>query len=191
MALVGSLWEEAKQHEEYIMLFRSISTLIPAVKLSIPDIQVKENTKVKKHQLQKSESCRTATLDAAATVLVRNHEVVSVISRTLSKRNDGEDRKIGVQSVVALTSNNKIDETVTDSDESNGGDDDNDDSGSPKKYRATRNPERDHKGRYLNCQLNSSLNILVPTINCPEGVSPELCIKNEALLSYLETNMKE
>ena len=165
------------------MLFRTISTLLPAVKeatLSALDVQIKGST-----NYRKSKSHKTATLDAAAILLVRNHEVVSVISQTLSKPSRSTGRESGV-SIIALTANNNIGETSTHYGGSSG-----DDNGSPRKYRATRNPDREGRSKYLDCQIGSAFTISIPILKTPMGFSQELCRKSGMLLSYLEKNLNE
>ena len=156
MALAGSQWKSAAEYEELIMLFITISTLLPAVKdAALPgtDVRAKESTKTPNYR--KSRSHKTATLDAAAILLVRNHEIVSVISQIFS----GRDKQCYLKSYVAASTSSASKKTSSsDSDESNT---DNDD-GSLKKYRATRNPDRDQKGEYQDYLHSSSLKISTP-----------------------------
>jgi len=184
MALAGPQWKSATEHEELIMLFRTISTLLPAVKdatLSGTDAWAKESTKTPNYR--RSRSRKTAIFDAAAILLVRNHEIVSVISQISS----GRDKKTYVKTyVTASTSSASMETSSSSSDESNT---DNDD-GSLKKYRATRNPNPDKKGEYQNYLHSSSLKISISTMEPPDGIS-ELCTKTEAFISYLERNMNE
>ena len=185
MAPAGLQWESSEKHNELIMLFRTISTLIPAVKdatLSVSDVRIKETP-----NRRKSESRKIALLDAAAILLVRNHEIVSVISQISSKLGDGKDRQYGVKSYIALTSSTV--DASTDSDGS--GTDNNDHDGSPQKYRATRNPDRNQKDGYLNYLLGPSLKISIPVISSPKVDNSELRMNTEAFLSYLERNMIE
>ena len=134
------------------MLFRTISTLLPAVKDATLS-WIKGSSKTPNYR--NSRSRKTATLDAAAILLVRNHEIVSVISQISS----GRDKKTYVKTyVTASTSSASMETSSSSSDESNT---DNDD-GSLKKYRATRNPNRDKKGEYQNYLHSSSLKISTP-----------------------------